>query len=67
MPTDDFLHAYLNQMIDPYHLLAVLANRPPWSDIETDLHQLSSARIVKAKWQSSAIFSKRTLASVGKG
>lgn len=37
MPTDDFFHARLEQMIDLHHPLAVLANRLPWRDIEAVL------------------------------
>lgn len=37
MPTDDFFHARLDQMIDLHHPLAVLANRLPWPQIEAAL------------------------------
>lgn len=37
MPTDDFFHSCLDQMINLHHPLAVLANRPPWPDIEAAL------------------------------
>ncbi len=37
MPTDDFFHACLDQMIDLHHPLAVLANRLPWPQIEAAL------------------------------
>jgi hypothetical protein len=35
--TDDFFRARLDQMIDLKHLLAVLAQRMPWGQIETAL------------------------------
>ncbi len=37
--TDDFLHNRLGQMIDLRHMLAVLANRMPWQEIEASLVQ----------------------------
>jgi len=37
MPTDDFFHAHLDQMIDLHHPLAVLANRFPWLQIKVAL------------------------------
>ena len=37
MPTDDFFHARLDQMIDLHHPLTVLANRLPWVQIEAAL------------------------------
>lgn len=37
MPTDDFFHSCLDQMINLHHPLAVLANRLPWPDIEAAL------------------------------
>jgi IS5 family transposase len=37
MPTDDFFHARLDQMIDLHHPLTVLANRLPWAQIEAAL------------------------------
>jgi IS5 family transposase len=35
--TDDFFGARLDQMIDLRHLLAVLATRMPWAEIEAAL------------------------------
>ncbi|MBK7353931.1 MAG: hypothetical protein IPI97_13075 [Nitrosomonas sp.] len=37
MPTADFSHARLDQMIDLRHSLAVLANRLPWPQIKAAL------------------------------
>lgn len=37
MATDDFFRARLDQMIDLAHLLAVLATRMPWAEIEAAL------------------------------
>ena len=35
--TDDFFRSCLDQMIDPRHRLAVLAQRRPWAKIEARL------------------------------
>jgi IS5 family transposase len=35
--TDDFFRSRLDQMIDPRHPLAVLAQRLPWQKIEARL------------------------------
>ncbi len=49
--TDDFFRARLDEMIDPNHALAVLAQRLPWTQLEQAIGPCFARKARPEQWQ----------------